>query len=675
MLNRSIISKERVKSFFAAFVPLTILFTGIEGVIYFVETNFADYALFNPIIEGLKYDNFIVAKRELLIKLSFLYIILIIIAVIGSYIYMRLYISRRKSEEWLKKLSQAVEQSPGMVMITDKFGQIEYINPSFTKVTDYKLIELVGTTLDMFDIEGKPLRLNKEVFVDIISYGSWKGEFKSKKRNGEFYIASSTISPIKDDEGEISHYAIVSENTTDSRAVEEKMTRLAMAIESTADGIIITNPDGKIEYMNPAMKSITGWKDEETIGRDLSIIQSGLMSKEFFMKLSEKHHIPGVEQIIMAEEFYADIWEAMKKGKTWKGQLLGRRKVVPQNLSPEMLELPDPSMYWAQSTITPIFDKKNSILGYVVTQREVTKEVLRKEKINMQKEQLEDRLKEISQLRKLDEEHLNELNMANVQLKLAMEEAYNAYRSKDEFLANVSHELRTPIIGISGMIDMLTETELMDEQREFVELTKLSADTLLTLINDILDFSKIEAGGIELENLPFNVRTLVKDTIKILYYRAKDKGLNLTEFILPKVPQIIIGDSVRLRQILINLIGNAIKFTDQGAVKFYLEVEELNQYWVTLHFSVIDTGIGISEENQVKIFKAFTQADGSTSRKYGGTGLGLAIAAQLVEKMNGRIWVQSTIGRGSIFHFTAKFELSKEDNAIIPLPLFDGILY
>jgi PAS domain S-box-containing protein len=675
MTNIFKISKEIVKQFFIAFLPLTLMFTGIVGVIYFVETNLTGSALFNILMNGVAksaveiflkrfLDPVLPMQKELIVKLSFLYIVFIIIAVIGSIIYLRLYLIRRKSKEWLRKLSQAVEQSPGMVMITDKYGHVEYINPSFIKVTGFKLNQLLGLTLDMYDRDGKPLRLEKEVFIDIVTEGRWKGEFKSMKKNGEFYIVSSTISPIKNDDGEITHYVIVSENITDTIAVEEKMTRLAMAIESTADGIIITDSDGKIEYVNPAMMAITGCIADEIIGKDLSIIQSGLMSKEFFMQLSEKHHIPGVEQIIMAEEFYADIWKSMKKGKTWKGQLLGRRKaaagVIHELPPPELSELPDPSMYWAQATITPIFNKNDTIIGYVVTQRDVTKEVMRKEKINMQKEELEDRLKEISQLRSLDETHLMELNMANSQLKLAMEEAYNAYRSKDEFLANVSHELRTPIIGISGMIDMLLETQLEQEQREFVELTRLSADILLTLINDILDFSKFEAGGITLESMPFNVRTLVGDTIRILYYRAKEKGLNLTQLIMPNVPQTLNGDSIRLRQILINLIGNAIKFTNQGAVKFYLEVEDIDPPMVTLHFSVIDTGIGILEENQEKIFKAFTQADGSTSRKYGGTGLGLAISAQLVEKMNGRIWVQSTIGHGSIFHFTVKFELSKD---------------
>ena len=655
---------ERIKRFLVVFTPLVILLTGIVGVIYYVETNLTGSIIFNEtysLIKSLQYDSFIIAKKELFIKLFYLYIVLLSIAIVGSFIYMRLFMTRRKSQEWLRKLSQAVQQSPSMVIITDNRGYIEYVNPSFLKITDYNLKELIGTTLAMFDIHGKPLEISAQIIETIKTDGSWRGEFKIQKKNGEFYLLSSTISSIKDNNEEITHYVFVCENITQARLTEEKMTRLAMATESTADGIIITDPDGKIEYMNPAMKAITGWRNEETIGKDLSIIQSGLMSKDYFLQLSEKHHIPGVEQIIMAEEFYADMWKVLQKGKAWKGQLLGRRMGVVEDLSPEYSELPDPSMYWAQSTITPIFDKSGAILGYVVMQRDVTKEVLRKEKINIQKEELHERIAEISRLRELDETHLIALNMANEHLKMAMEEAYNAYRAKDEFLANVSHELRTPIIGISGMIDMLLETELTEEQRDFVGLTRLSSDTLLTLINDILDFSKIEAGGIELETLPFNLTNLVKNTVKSLFYRAKEKGLNISEFISPKVPQMVNGDFTRLRQILLNLIGNAIKFTESGAVKLYIDLEDINEEKVVLHFSVIDTGIGISDENQKRIFKAFTQADGSTSRKYGGTGLGLAIASQLIEKMNGKIWVQSNIGQGSTFHFTGEFGTRRDE--------------
>lgn len=678
MINILKETKELLKRFLIILLPLIMLFTGIVGVIYFVETNISGSVFFNitsSLKENLKNNQFLAAKNELIIKLLYLYIVLISIAVTGSIVYARLYLTRFKSEEWRRKLSQAVEQSPNIVIITDKKGLIEYINPSFTKLTDYRLNELIGTTLPVFDLQGqairinkKPIRINREIFVDIISKGKWKGEVKSKNKKGEFFWIPSTISPIKNDAGEITHYAVISENNTDISFIEKKMTRLARAVESTVDGIIITDPDGKIEYMNQAIKVITGWKDEEIVGKDLRVIHSGLMPKEFFMQLSETHHMPGIEQIIMAEEFYTDIWKVLKKERAWQGQLIGRRKGITQPLSPEYLELHDPSIYWVQSTITPIFDKKEEILGYVVTQHEITKEIIRKEKINMQKEELENRLKEISILREQDERHLLEINMANEQLKMAMNEAYNAYRAKDEFLANVSHELRTPVIGISGMIDMLHETELRDEQREFVELAKVSADTLLSLINDILDFSKFQAGNIDLEIEPFNLKNMIKDTIKIILYRAKAKGLILTESISPKVPQIIKGDPIRLRQILINLLGNAIKFTEQGAVKFYLEVEDNNDErvrdpldMISLHFSVLDTGIGISEENQKKIFKAFTQADGSTSRKYGGTGLGLTIASQLVEKMNGKMWVQSTIGHGSIFHFTTELQLCKDE--------------
>ncbi len=276
---------------------------------------------------------------------------------------------------------------------------------------------------------------------------------------------------------------------------------------------------------------------------------------------------------------------------------------------------------------------------------------------------VQERTSELVETNKALEDEVTMRRRTEEQLILAKDAAEAASRAKSDFLANMSHEIRTPINGILGMTDITLSTELDDEQKEYLDIVRFSADSLLAIVNDILDFSKIEARKLTLDLAPFALRKSVDELVHSLAIRARQKNLALTCHVSNDVPNDVLGDPLRLRQVLLNLLDNALKFTSKGGVALSVTIEDQTPQHALLHFAVKDTGIGISPDKQKTIFEAFSQADTSSTRRYGGTGLGLTISYQLAGMMGGRLWVDSEPGQGSTFHFTARLEMDSPDRS------------
>ncbi len=416
--------------------------------------------------------------------------------------------------------------------------------------------------------------------------------------------------------GVISGAVITFSDISEVIKAREERNKLFNAVEQSEESIIITDLKGTIEYVNPAFERKTGYSVAEALGQNPKILNSG----------KQPH------------EFYERMWQTLSRGDIWSGELINKKK--------------SGELYYEQVTISPVKNELRETTHYVAIKNDITARKLAEEEILQKNRELE------------QANHIQAEMMRDVQT--AMHAAKAAARAKSDFLANMSHEIRTPMNAIMGMAHLLAKTPLDDSQLDYVGKIDSSTKGLLGIINDILDFSKIEAGKLDLESVPFSLEDVLKNLTNISLDKAQEKHLELVYSIANEVPMALIGDPLRLGQVLINLTGNAIKFTSQGKVTVTIEVAEQSTESVLLRFSIRDSGIGMTKPQMASLFQAFSQADTSTTRKFGGTGLGLTISKQLVELMGGKIGVTSEYGKGSTFFFTAKFARRHETMGRLP---------
>ncbi len=406
-------------------------------------------------------------------------------------------------------------------------------------------------------------------------------------------------------------------------ALRESESRLRTITDSAHDAILMMDPQGRISYWNPAAERILGYTSAEAIGQELHSLIAPPRYHE-----AHQAAFPGFRQT----------GQGSALGKTL--DLEGRRK--------------DGKEISVQLSLSAIQIRGGwhavGILGDI-TERKQAEEALRHY------------ASDLESARAVQEENATRLRQLAEDLGEAKERAEAATRAKSEFLANMSHEIRTPMNGVIGMTGLLLDTELTPEQQQYAEIVRASGEALLAVINDILDFSKIEARKLMLEIIDFDLHTVLEYAAAVLATKAYEKGLELTCELEPGTPWLLRGDPGRLRQVLVNLLGNAVKFTLQGEVATKVRLESEDEHTATLRFTVSDTGIGFRQDRAAALFAPFVQADGSTTRRYGGTGLGLAISKQLVEMMGGQIGVESEEGKGSTFWFTAVLEKQPRPSA------------
>lgn len=612
----------------------------------------------------------------------------------------------RQSEE---KFRSFVENASDAILAISLQGNTLYASPNIEKILGYRQDEILSRPiLDFVHPDDKLYYLKSVKDYLIRGIISENMEYRMLHKNGEWHWVQVTTSVNRDSGNNLYGIAIL-RDFTKYKQTQEDLKFLSLVASNTTNIIIITNKDKKIEWVNNAFTDISGYTLSEVTGhnpasflqgpqtsaQDINRIREGIRSGKPFMSeiynyskegkgywiemfVTPVYDENGVIQRYIAIEndittrkyneeqiakltkgiensptavvitdnegvieyvnnrftivtgytsqeaigqtprilrsgfqnrkFYENLWKTIKSGKNWSGEFYNLKK--------------DGTYYWESATISPILNSNNEITHFIALKEDIT-----------ERKQMYD------------------------EMLVALDKAEAATRAKSEFLAIMSHEIRTPMNGVIGMTSLLSKTPLTEEQLDYVNTIRSSGDALLTIINDILDFSKIESGRLELELHPFDIRQCVEDVVDLFWLKASQKGIDLSYYVDPNINHLVMGDITRIRQVLVNLVGNAVKFTESGEVTIRVTriSQNTSEKTSTIFFCVKDTGVGIPADKLSKLFTPFTQVDASITRRFGGTGLGLAITTRLIQMMNSSIKVESTLGAGSCFSFEIIF--------------------
>lgn len=537
----------------------------------------------------------------------------------------------RESEQRYRDL---FEGSRDGIVFTEINGRIVDANPAYCKMLGYSLEELKEKH-DFYQLTPERWWVweQEEIVQSSLLREGYSGVYEKEyiRRNGEVFPVELEAYAVPAEEGSARFmWSVVRDVTERKRAahdLNETNKRLNDMIEFLPDATLMIDHEGKVLAWNKAIEEMTGVSKREMLGKG---------NYEYAIPFYGKRQPILIDLVLMPQETIEKHYDKVVR----KGDVLWGDIFVSKLCGGRGAHL--------YGTAAKLYDSAGRIVGAIESIRDISER----------------------------KQALDEVVETNRQLEIAIARANQmavvaelASIAKSEFLANMSHEIRTPLNGVIGMVELLLDTPLTEEQRQFAALARTSGEALLAIINDILDFSKIEARQLDLEILDFDLRLTLEDATELLSVKAQEKGLELVCLMDPNVPSLLRGDPGRLRQILVNLVGNAVKFTHRGWVTIRADLESEDERAARIRISISDTGIGIPRDRLGVIFSAFTQADGSTTRTYGGTGLGLTISRQLVELMGGRLEVESEQGRGSTFWFSVAFEKQPPDAQPPPVAL------